>query len=422
MKCFGRVILVGAALGAGSLLQGQDSGPLQQPPAASGSRERPGLFHIGPFYVTPRLRIGTIGLDTNVFYTATDRRTDVSASGGPGLDLVLPVKRSVLFTATAGIDYLYFLRTTSQRRLTGGGGVRGEWFGARSSLGVGRSYSRSFARPNLEVDRRISQEQWQTRADFRLRVGQRFGFATEASATRFEVDAGQTFLGADLQRNLSRDTYRGFAEISYRLTPKTSLLIEGDHQLDRFLLDPLRDADSNRVGAGVGVASQTLLSGRAVAGIRSFRPRRPTAGGNVFGYYALADLTYHAGPRTRLGGAYTRDRYFSAFSPLGKTPTICIEGYRLRLEKGLIGQVDLRLWGGLTRLGSDGEVTIEPRPGERTVAVRDDTAWEAGADLGYVFRSRLRVGVAAGYTERRSTIADFGIRGLLVGATVTYTP
>src|SRR2546426_948431 len=59
----------------------------EQPPVAPGPQTSPPPrrgFRIGPLYVTPTIRIGAIGLDTNVFYTATDRRTDLTANGGPG--------------------------------------------------------------------------------------------------------------------------------------------------------------------------------------------------------------------------------------------------------------------------------------------------------------------------------------------------
>jgi hypothetical protein len=134
------------------------------------------------------------------------------------------------------------------------------------------------------------------------------------------------------------------------------------------------------------------------------------------------DLTYHFGPRTRLGAAYNRDLQYSAFTPLTGRPTILMEAYRVRLEKGLLGDFDLRLFGGLTRLRSDGRVIVAVGPGETITAVRDDEAWEGGADLGYTFRRHLRIGIAASYIERRSTIDDFGIEGLLVGGTITFTP
>jgi hypothetical protein len=94
----------------------------------------------------------------------------------------------------------------------------------------------------------------------------------------------------------------------------------------------------------------------------------------------------------------------------------------VRLEKGLGARFDVRLHAGVTRLVSDGAITLVPRPGSAVTGVRDDTVREAGAELGYTFRSRLRIGAGAAYTQRRSTFADLGIQGLLLGGTVTFTP
>ena len=55
-------------------------------------------------------------------------------------------------------------------------------------------------------------------------------------------------------------------------------------------------------------------------------------------------------------------------------------------------------------------------------AVRDDRVREAGVELGYQFRTRVRVGVTAYYTTRDATFETFGIEGLLAGLTVTYNP
>jgi hypothetical protein len=94
----------------------------------------------------------------------------------------------------------------------------------------------------------------------------------------------------------------------------------------------------------------------------------------------------------------------------------------LGLDKQLRQRLDLRLFARQTRFVTDGEITVDI-PGEGPVtAVREDRAWEYGADLGYLFRPKLRIGVAATYTDRNSTISYFGIEGLLVGMTVRYTP
>ncbi|HEY7512148.1 MAG TPA: outer membrane beta-barrel protein [Vicinamibacteria bacterium] len=398
-----------------------------QPAAGEDAQERPrpGLLRAGPVYLTPRLRLGTIGLDTNVFYTPTDRRTDFTASGGPGLEIVLPVRSSVQLSMDGGLDYVYFLETASQRRLAGDGKGRLDLVGARASLGTEAGWRRTFSRPSFEVDRRIVQDQRHARGDGRVDVGPHLQLRVEAGATRLDVPSGQDWGGADLRRALSRDTYLGRFTTAYRVTAKTSLLLEADHQADRFLLETARDADSNRLAGGFELRSTTRLSGRALAGVRSFRLRRADPRPRIedtLEPYALVDLSYHFGPRTRIGAAYTRDLQYSAFTGAGGSPTVTMEAVRVRLEKGLVGALDLRLHGGLTRLRSEGLVTIAPADGEPVTAVRDDEAWEAGADLGYTFRRHLRVGVAASYVERRSTIEDFGIDGLLVGGTITFTP
>ena len=394
------------------------------PPATSAPEtpERPGLLRAGPFYFTPRFRMSSLGVDTNVFYTATDRRADFIAHGGPGLEVVVPLHGALRLRADGTIGYLYFARTASQRRLTGDGFGRLGYEGVRLTTGAQYSYTRSYGRLGFEVDRRVAQERQQAQADLRYGIGARFAVGGRATAARNDVADGQEFFGADLRRNLTRDTYAGVAEMSYALTPKTSLVFEGDHQADRFLLDDRRDADSNRLGGGFAVESRTFLSGRVIAGARSVRVLGLRDADRITPY-ANADLTYHFGPRTRLNAVYSRDISFSAFAVAdGDLPTLITESCTVRLEKGLWRRLDLRLHAALTQLRSDAPVLIDT-PAEGPLSVRrDDRAREAGADLGYAFWTRLRLGVAATYTERRSPIRDLGIEGLLLGGTVTFIP
>jgi Putative beta-barrel porin 2 len=385
----------------------------------------PGLLHWGPVYLTPRLRIGTLGLDTNVFYTATDRQTDFTASGGPGLEIVLPVRSSVRLTVEGGIDYVYFLRTTSQRRLAGDARARLDLVGARADAALEGSYRRMFGRPSFEVDERIVQDQEQARVDGHAELSERFALRANVIATRLDIPEAAEFAGTDLRRTLTHDTYLGRLILETALTPKTSLLLYGDYEADRFPLDAGRDADSNRAAIGFEIASSTRLSGTLLVGARSFRLQSggdPGEPSDLVEPYADVNLVYRFGPRTRLIATYNQDLYYSAFQPVTGLPVIHQQTYRLRLEKGLVGALDLQLYGGLTKLRSDGLIRVEVEPGETVLAVRDDDAWEGGADLGYTFRRHLRIGIAASYVDRRSTIDDFGIDGLLVGGTITFTP
>jgi hypothetical protein len=406
---------LGFALLLPTLLWSQEAPP-EQPPAA-----RPGLFHFGPLYVTPYFHIGNIGLDTNVFYSATGRQTDVTATGGPGLELLLPLGTEARFRVNGIFDYLYFVRTTSQRRWNDSGDARLEFKTGRSEGSAVESYARTFTRPNLEVDQRILQSTESTQLDLKRRLFGRISLTLQGLRSRTDVDAGQLFLGTDLRASLSRDQYRAGAGLGYALTVKTSFVVEADQEWDRFPFDSGRDADSNRLAAGFRTDETALISGRLLGGVRLFRPKA-LPGTQKQTPYADADATLNISKRTKISGSYSRDLVFSAFAPEGPTPTLRMEVIGARIEKQFGGRVDLKLYARETNLITDGAITVVIPGQAPVVTVRDDRARETGVDLGYFFRPQLRIGVAASYIDRHSTISYFGVSGLLVGGTVQYNP
>lgn len=381
---------------------------------------RPGLFRLGPVYLTPKLRLGTFGLDTNVFYTATDRQTDFTASVGPDLELVLPM-RALSLELEGGLDYLYFARTASQRRWGGEGRARLEWARGRVAAGLERSFTRSFTRPSFEVDERVLLDQWLTIGELRVGVLGGLSLATRASRAEREVQNEGELRRRNLVASLTRDESLVVGELIQAVTPKTSLLLGGDLQLERFPRDPLRDADSNRAYAGLEVESQTRLSGRAVGGVRFYRPLAAAQGPQLHEPYADVGLSYRFGPRTALTTRFSRDLAGSAFEATSGPPVLRREVQELRLVKGLPARLDLELFGSLTRLRSLAPLRVDGPLGVQT-ALRNDKVWQGGADLGFRFRSHYRLGLAAAYADRRSTFEDFGLEGLLVGATLRYLP
>jgi Putative beta-barrel porin 2 len=399
----------------------QEPGATAPPASPAASTDRPGLWHWGAFWVTPRFRLGTIGIDTNVFYTPTDRRTDFHASGGPGIETVLPLGAARLIL-DGNLIYVYFAKTESQRRLAGDGKARLEVGRGRARAGMEEAYAHAFERPSYEVDLRVSSETWITRADLAIDFSQRTGIRAEASRQQFDVPRGQDFYGTDVGESLTRDINRVIFSLQYRITPKTALVAEGDYQQDRFRFSSDRNSDSNRIYGGFEVTSTTRLSGRAVGGVRLFRPQGGPGRSDKQSPYVNVNLTYTFGPSTTLSGGYLRDMNFSAFDPQGATPTVDRRTVSARLEKRFLGQASLWIYGAYDTFVTDGPITVIDGQGNATTGVRDDKTWSGGADLGYYFRRRLRIGVAATYTERNSTFDDFGIKGLLFGGTVNYNP
>ncbi len=403
----------GAGLAAD--LAGQAEGGEQA--AAAGRGERPGLIRLGGFYLTPYLRIGTLGLDTNVFYTPTERRTDFTASGGPGLEVVRPLGNRSRLRLDGGLDYVYFARTESQRRLNGYGSGLIDIRGVKTDLAVEGRWGRAYGRPNAEVNERVQQETVGGRLFLRRSLSERFALALSGGAQRVETETTE-YLGADLGSTLTQDRALAGGELRMALSIKTQLVAGGDQSWYRFPRAAERNGRSTLAYGGLRTDATALIGGQALAGMRWFALH---SGGRREALYVNVDATWNISPKTRLGGAYSRDINYSSFDTSGATPTNRVETAEVFLDKVLVRGLYLRLFGRIQLLTSDGEITVA-ETGDLVTAVRDDDVREAGGELGWQFRTRLRIGVRASYAERASPFTTFGVRGLLAGLTVQYNP
>jgi hypothetical protein len=412
--------LLGMGAGFVPRLQAQEPTPTPADEDTLPTAPRPGMWQLGPFYLTPKFRVGTIGLDTNVLYTPTDRTTDISASGGPGLELVLPLGRTGRFYTEGFLDYLYFVKTESQRRLQGN--VRGgfDFRGLRSSLVIEEYWNELFARPTFEVNQRVEQVNEGTTLDFKRRLFGRISWTLAGERRRNKTEDDAEYLGVDLSRTLTSNTYTAGTGLEYSLSVKTSFVVEFERQWYRYPLAGIRDSDSNRLWAGFRTDETALIAGHALVGYREFRFQETavedsTTVVDVVGMISIS-------PKTRIGGSYVRDLAYSALPTVGFNPLMTQQRYGARIEKDLGGNVDLLLSGYVTRIESKSPV-IADVPGEGPVArLRDDTYRLGTADLGYRFRPNLRFGVTASYGNQDTTIDYFGVEGLVVGATIRYNP
>jgi hypothetical protein len=408
------VLSLSASAGRSQVLQPPASG------AAPGAGERPGLFRVGALYLTPYLRIGTLGIDTNVFYTPTDRQADFSVSGGPGLEVVWPFGNKSRLRLDGGLDYLYFARTESQRRLSGYGSALLDLEGVKTSFVVEEHYFQSFSRPSYQVNDRVRQTTEGTTAFLKRRLGERLSLALLGTRRRTETDS-QDYLGTDLGQTLTEDEYHARGELRVALSVKSQFVAGGDEAWYRFPRLPERNGTSTLAYGGFRTDETALISGQALGGVRWFRLDADGAP-TVSRPYADVDATWNLTSRTKLGGLYTRDLSYSALATAGTAPTVVDERAEVFFDKMLVGNIYLRLFARQSRLISDGDVVLVV-PGEGpVVSSRNDRIREAGGELGYQFRPRVRVGVSAFYSKRRSTISTFGVEGLLAGLTVQYNP
>ncbi len=385
--------------------------------AAEESGGRPGLIRLASFYLTPYIHVGTLGIDTNVFYTPTDRQTDFMASGGPGLELVQPLGKAIRFRLDGGLDYLFFARTESQRRLNGYGSADLELNGLKTRLALEEHYESSFRRPNDQVSARVQQETERTRALVRRTLSERLSLSLFGERRRTRTDS-QEYLGTDLGQTLTEDAYEVGGELGLALSVKTQLVGGGEQAWYRFPQLPDRQGDSTLAFGGFRTDATALVSGQALVGVRWFRVEN---GGERKTIYAQVDATWNVAPKTKLGGRYSRDLAYSSFGTTGATPTNAVETAEAFLDKVLGRSVYVRLSGRAGRYVPDGTVWIATPSGGQSAAWQD-RAREVGAELGYQFRARFRIGLQARYTNRTPSFETFGVQGLLAGLTVRYNP
>jgi hypothetical protein len=279
-------------------------------------------------------------------------------------------------------------------------------------------YENTFSRPSYQVNERVQQEIEGTRGLLRRDFGDRARLALFGSHKRTRTDS-QYYLGTDLGQTLTEDRYEAGAELQLALSVKTRLVGGGSQTWYHYPLLPGRDGGSTLAYGGFRTDETALVSGRALGGMQWYRL---DSGAQRDIVYADVNATWNISPKTKLGVLFARNLESSAFATSGPTPTNLTELAEVFLDKVLAHNVYFRVFARQYRLVSDGEITLVI-PGEGLLrSERDDRVREAGAEVGYQFRSRIRAGVTASYTSRDSSIETFGIEGFLAGFTLQYNP
>jgi hypothetical protein len=396
-----------------------ETAPAPEPaPIEREAAPRPGLFRVGSFYVTPYLYVGTLGIDTNVYYTETDRQTDFTASFGPGLEVVRPFGRESQLRLDGALDYLYFAKTEAQRKLNGRASAYLDLRGVKTRVAVEERYQKVFERPNYEVNDRVEREEEGTRAMLRRDLADRLRVAFFGGRQRTTTE-NYYYLGTNLGNTLTTNEYDAGAELQLALSVKTRFVAGGEQTWTRYPKSPDRDGSSTLAYGGLRTDETALIAGRAVGGIRWFRL---DTGEERNAHYVDATASWNVSVKTKIGGQYLRDLDYSSLATLGETPTNLIEKVEFFLDKLLTSHIYVRLYARQQRLISDGAViVVDPEEG-LLITERNDRAREVGGEIGYQLRPRLRAGITVSYTDRVSTFDSFGIEGLLAGFTLKYDP
>jgi hypothetical protein len=369
-------------------------------------------IHVGPLYLTPGFQLREFGIDTNVFNTSADPKSDFTFTIGPELNAWVPMGRRALLKTSGGADVVYFQTFASERSINPHAEVRGEVYLQRVTLFAENEMLNTRQRPNYEIDIRARRLENTVRAGGQLRLSPKFSveIAGRQSVVRFDGDA--VFAGSYLEQSLNRDTRGASANARYQWTPLTAIVVRAEAARDRFSFSPLRDANTLRIQPGVEFRPPALISGSAYFGLRSLTPLHQELP-EFRGAAGSARLRFRLPRAMYLEFAGDRDLAYS-YEPL--QPYYIVNGYGATVRRQIVRRFDASVGAQRQRYSYRGLIV----PGA-AAARREDTTVVYTGSIGYTPKRDMRVGVGLSKFDRdSSTHAYADYEGFRVGTSVTY--
>ena len=331
------MFIVGAVLGGGAF-----------PRIAFAQDE--GRFVSGPLAWTPTFQLREAGVDSNVFNTPVDPKSDTvgTASAQVKSDLAL----GLVNAATQGsLDYVYFEHYAQERAVNGRVSTDLELPFSRVTPDIAVSWTRVKDRSGTEVDIRAPRTEWSYTLGLKSDVTPRLALTVSGGAQRVTYDKGFAFRGVDIATQLDRETVTGTVGARLALTPFTSLLMDASVSRDDFPLRPGDRTDNIRANVGFDFAPDAVIHGRALVGYHSLRPTQGAGSSAAIppfgGITSSTEIGYTLLGLTRFSGRFARE---SNYSILTSEPLYVSTGGGLDIVQRLFGPLDLIVRGTRDRL------------------------------------------------------------------------
>ena len=376
-----------AAALAAVLALGAPRGALAQLPAAE-DRERPTLL-FGPVEVRPRLLVGNVGVDSNVFNEFEAPRRDFTATVAPDVEVAVNPWRLRL-SALSGAEFVYFRKYASERSTNRTFGARAE-----ADLNVLRPFvaysaSHTSQRLNEEIDVRARRHPRTVSGGTRVRLASTAALVLTAQRTVQTFDEAERFRGVELASTLN-STMTGYeGAFAMDVTPLTTLSLGVQHERTRFEAAPLRDSDSLRIAPSITISPLGLVTGTATVGYRRVTGRDARLPG-YSGLSASGSLGMVLADRYRLETSFVRELRYSYETAL---PYYVQSGARLSAATYLFGGIDVR--------GSIGRDALAYRAFAGDTVPGRDQVTRFGAGVGVRVGERMQLVVTAERVRRSS--------------------
>lgn len=375
--------------------------------AALEAQDRPGgRFSTGPVTWSPTISLRDAGIDSNIYDQSVDPREDRMAILTPQLDVVLDSPHFKL-QGTGVVDVVYFERHAGERTINRKVVMRAELPFSRLAPFVTGTYERAHDRQGFEVDLRADREAVSGGLGVLWSVTPRGALRVTASQGDNTYDAGQTFRGLDLARELSRTTQTATLGFQYTLSPFTTLTFDVSGGRERYRKSS-RDSQDVRALIGVTFAPDAIVRGHAAFGYHLLDTKSPQV--PFKGFHADVGLGYTLLGVTRFDVRFGRDTGVSVDAP-----------YFLQTDYGL--EIQQTLFGPLFLLARGSRQLLDyPGIPQLLYDARIDRSETYGGGLAMQMTGAARATVTWEATRRLSTIAlgNFSRQRLLSSFTFAF--
>ena len=369
-------------------------------------------IRLGPVWMSPRLELTNLGVDTNVFNEpdSANPKKDFTATVTPSTDLWLRMGRSWL-QLNIREDLVWYQKYSTERAANTSYRLSWKMRLNRLFVTVAPDYLHTRDRPGFEIDTRPPRTEYGGKADVEVRALARTYLALNGSWRRVDFDKDAMFDERNLQFELDRTVTEAGVSLRHHLTPLTAIALNVGRSQDRFEFSPLRDSNSTGVSGSVSFDPHALLKGGASFGYRDFEPLSPGVPAYK-GITTTGDLAYTLLGMTRFAVQFRRD---VSYSYDVNQPYYLESGVGASIAQQIYGPVDV-----VGRVNAS-RLAYRDRTGA-TIEVPDrvDYVRLYGVGVGYRMSSGLRIGFNLDHQHRISDVADRQYNGLKYGTSVTY--
>jgi hypothetical protein len=356
-----------------------------------------------------------LGVDNNVFNSATNPEQDTTANVSPAVALEMKLGPSNMSGNAAG-QYTYYSKFDTQRSLGTIDTLRWEVPMARLTPFVSGAYSSTKSRSGYEIDARTRLVTQTVSLGSSIRLAGKTSLVLTGARLRSAFADDEQFDGVNLAAALNHSTNSEQLQLRYQMTTLTTFVAGAEAIQDRFG-DGLRSSNSLRILPGFEMKPSALISGMVFVGFRRFEPLNASLP-SFQGLVASVDSRFTNGQR-QFTVKVNRDLVYSF---LETQPYYALTDIQVGVTQRITYNWDIVGRGSWQTLDYQSAApakvfTLEdPTP----PAARVDRGRLYGGGLGYRIGRVLRIGFDVNYSRRLSTDINNSYEGLRYGASISY--